>query len=100
MRFPPNRDDILIKNLSPDFGLKEKEAIETISLYGCDDWDPLDNNDFAKRVQHYSIFSPPQSKTPNNACRKEFGRYTENDPLIIKIQKIAFKFKSDPESPQ
>lgn len=72
-------------------------VIEPISLYGCEVWGPLANQDFTKWEKHqietlHAEFCKSilrvQRKTPNNACRAELGRY----PLIIKIQKRAFKF--------
>lgn len=82
-------------------------VIEPIALYGSEVWGPLANQDFTKWDKHQietlhtelckSILRT-QRKTPNNACRAELGRY----PLIIKIQKRAFKFynhlkDSDPD---
>ena len=83
-------------------------VIEPISLYGCEIWGPLANQDLEKWDKHqietlHTEFCKSilrvQRKTPNNACRAELGRY----PLIIKIKKRAFKFynhlkESDPDA--
>ena len=81
-------------------------VIEPISLYGCEIWGPLANQDLEKWDKHQTetlhtefckSILRTQRKTPNNACRAELGRY----PLIIKIKKRALKFynhikESDP----
>ena len=72
-------------------------VIEPISLYGCEIWGPLTNQDPEKWDKHQTetlhtelckSILRTQRKTTNNACRAELGRY----PLIIKIKKRAFKF--------
>ena len=74
-------------------------VIEPISLYGCEIWGPQNDQDFTKWDKHpiemlHTEFCKSilrtHRKTPNNACRAELGRY----PLMIKIQKRAFKFHS------
>ena len=73
-----------------------ESVIETIALYGCEVWGLLTNHDFTKWDKHqietlHAEFCKNilrvQRRTPNNAYRTEFGH-----PLIIKIQKRAFKF--------
>ena len=72
-------------------------VIEPISLYGCEIWGPLANQEFEKWDKHQTetlhaelckSILRTQRKTTNNACRAELGRY----PLIIKVKKRALKF--------
>ena len=72
-------------------------VIEPISLYGCEIWGPLANQEPGKWDKHQAetlhaelckSILRTQRKTTNNACRAELGRY----PLIIKIKKRALKF--------
>ena len=72
-------------------------VIEPISLYGCEIWGPLANQEPEKWDKHQAetlhtelckSILRTQRKTTNNACRAELGRY----PLIIKVKKRALKF--------
>ena len=72
-------------------------VIEPISLYGCEIWGPLTNQEPEKWDKHQTetlhtelckSILRTQRKTTNNACRAELGRY----PLNIKIKKRALKF--------
>ena len=85
-----------------------KSVIEPIALYGSEVWGPLANQEFSNWDKHpietihtefCKYILKTQRKTPNNACRAELGQF----PLLINIQKRAFKFhkhlqNSDPNS--